>query len=265
MKIYIDLILIQDTIMISLILYILSKIIGIKIKIVRILIVSMFSSIISILILILLPTLYDNLLVKIILSYLTVKYGFNYKNTVETWQKVILFWTFVFLIGGATYFSDRNIMQVILMMGIVIISIISFKRKTQKKMLLESTICFLNFCYEGREYHFKALVDTGHDVKSIYGENVIFIRSDLWEEGGDKHKRLVRYQTISGMECKMGMKIKDISITYGNKTGYGNAVIVSTPNISQEFDAIVGYDFMEGGMMNGNIGFDETKSKETIH
>ena len=43
-----------------------------------------------------------------------------------------------------------------------------------------------------------------------------------------------------------------------------DAVIVSTPNISKNFDAIVSLNFVEGGWQVGNLSFDETKSKKVV-
>ncbi|MBQ9313811.1 MAG: sigma-E processing peptidase SpoIIGA [Clostridia bacterium] len=249
----------------STILYAMSKIIGVKLKIVRIITIAFLSSMISIAILVLLPTMYDNLFIKFLISILIVEYGFRLEDTVTIMQRTILFWTIIFLMGGLNIFAERNVIEMIIIFGTIVISIISSRKRIKKKIFLESATCYLEFVYEGKNYKLKTLVDTGHDVKSVYGEDVIFVRKNLLDEGGDVPKRLVSYKTISGIEKKMGIKVKNINITYGTKKIYSNAVIVTTPNISQGFDAIIGYDLVEGGMLDGNINVDETKSKKTIY
>ena len=73
------------------------------------------------------------------------------------------------------------------------------------------------------------------------------------------------YQTVSGTDTKIGVKINNIKITYGQKIIYNNAVIVSTPNILNQFEAIVGFSLIEGGLFYGNINFNETKSKKVVY
>lgn len=264
MKIYIDLMFIQDTIVMSTILCVISKLIGIKIKMVRVLIISCFSSVVSILILTFFPTLFDNLLIKFFISFLLVKYGFKIKESVTTIQKTIVFWCIVFLMGGLNLLMTGNMVQTLIVFGLMSISIINIKKNIKKQLFLESAMCMIEFEYQKKHYCLKALLDTGHDVKTAYGEDVIFIRKNIIEEGGGGHKRIVSYKTISGIENKCGKKINDIIISYGNRKVYNNAVIVSTPNISQGFDAIVSYNLIEGGMTDGNTNSNETKSQKVI-
>lgn len=265
MKIYLDLLFIQDFIMMSILLLLISKIIEIKIKIDRVLTVSMVCSILSIMILVFLPTFYDNLFIKLVISFFIVKYGLNITDTISIIQKVILFWLISSFIGGSNIAFDGNVFYIIIISLIGTATIIAYKKKYKKQLFLESATCFIEFFYNENWYRFKALVDTGHDVKSIYGEDVIFIRAELIEKGGERKKRLVSYKTISGTENKYGIKINNIVISYRNINICKDAVIITTNNISQDFDAIIGYDLIEGGITYGNSIFNETKSKETIH
>ena len=43
-----------------------------------------------------------------------------------------------------------------------------------------------------------------------------------------------------------------------------DAVSGSSANISKNFDAIVSLNFVEGGWQDGNLSFDETKSKKVV-
>jgi len=265
MRVYVDLLLIQDTIIMSILLLLLSKIIKIKIRMVRVLIISTLSSIISIFLLVYLPTLYDNLLIKFIISFFIVKLGFKLKETISTFQKVMLFWMITLLLGGIEIFAEGNSIQTLLIFGLMGISLASYLSKWKKQRLLESVTCFIEFDYDDRKYVLKALVDTGHDVKTVYGEDVIFIKENILKKGGDNKERIVSYKTISGMENKKGIKIDHIKVKYKEKNIDSNAVIVSTPNISKNYDAIVSLDLIEGGMTNGDSSSDERKGKKVVY
>lgn len=90
------------------------------------------------------------------------------------------------------------------------------------------------------------------------------MKDSLWEEGGDLPKRLVRYHTVAGWKEKTGSKVKQVHLQYGEKQIVTNAVIVATPYIAQEYDAIVGWNLVEGGMQDGNYCVNETKSEKTV-
>ena len=84
-------------------------------------------------------------------------------------------------------------------------------------------------------------------------------------KGGDKwKKRKVSYKTVSGITQSYGIKIYNINISYGNRKIKNNAVIVSTLNISENFDAIVSLNFVEGGCTYGNINFNERESEKIL-
>ena len=72
------------------------------------------------------------------------------------------------------------------------------------------------------------------------------------------------YKTVSGITHSYGIKIYNINISYGNRKIKNNAVIVSTPNISENFDAIVSLNFVEGGCTYGNINFNERESEKIL-
>lgn len=264
MKIYLDLLLIQDTIVIAAVLFATSKIIEIKISFIKILIISLISTIISIAILVFIPTLYDNLLIKFLISYFIVKFGFKANSNINLFQEIIIFWIVSFMVGGISIGLNGNIFLTIVFLIISILLIISYKQKNRKKLLLMSATCEIKFYYLSKMYIINALIDTGHDVKTMFNEDVIFIRADILKNEGGGIRRLVSYKTIAGMESKPGIKINNICITYNNKEIFTNAVFVRSNNILQDFDAIVGFDLIQGGILDGNTYDYETKSKEII-
>ena len=146
------------------------------------------------------------------------------------------------------------------------IYILKHKYDVKHKLLLNSAICFIKFKYDNKVYKFKSLMDTGNNVSTFLGEDVIFVREELFKpKGGDINSRIVSYQTVSGWQKKKGTKICNIDIIYGEKRICNNAVIVSTPNILNDYDAIVGYHLIEGGWNNRNNDFAEAKSKKIIY
>ena len=264
MKIYLDLLLIQNTFIMFLILFIFNKVLNLKNSIVRILTVSLLTSIFSIVILISLPKLYDNLFIKLIISFFIINFGMKVKLKNEVLLKIIILWIIAILFGGIGILSDGNIAYSVVLFVLFGIIILKLDSKKKNKLFLEAATCFLEFEYGNHLYKLKALVDTGHSVKTIYDEDVIFVKNVLINiEGGDiKGKRNVSYKTVSGISQKKGVKVYNINISYGNRKIKNNAVIVSTPNISDNFDAIVSLSLVEGGCSYGNIDFNEGESKK---
>ena len=248
MKIYIDLLFIQNVSVMCCVLFITSKLIDSKIQFVRIALVSIISSMFSIVSLIYFPQLYDNLLAKIIISAIIVKCCFIAKSNKSLFQKVVLFWIIVFLIGGIVFFSEGSILINSTIIIVSTLTIIASKKIYTKQLLLESIICYISISFDNETMKLKTLVDTGHDVKTIYGEDVIFIKRKLYKKGGTYKERNVSYRTISGIEERKGYKIRNIKIEYGNSVIYKDAVVVSTPNIMENYDAIIGLDLIGGGM-----------------
>ncbi len=264
MKIYLDLLIIQDTIITSMILFLLSRLLKIKISLVKIFVVALISSILSTCILVFAPKLYDNFFIKLVLSYFIVMF-LNSKR--ERNSKVFLFWIITFLFGGIGFASEKNLFLMILLMLLSIFFILKFKKRQNTKLLLETSTCFIEFEFNNKLYKLKALLDTGHDVTTLYDEDIIFVKEDLFNyEGGDnKHRRVVSYQTVSGKQKEIGIKVFNITVNYNNKKICNNAVIVRTPNILNSYDAIIGYRLIEGGWTNGDFNFNEAESKKTFY
>lgn len=111
-------------------------------------------------------------------------------------------------------------------------------------------MCDIEFEFKNKKYNLKALIDTGNNVKTIFGEEVIFISEKAFLVDGGERK--VRYKTVSGVEEKDGVKIKNIKYNYAGIDKINDAILVSTKNISNEFDAILSFNFIKGGIENGN-------------
>lgn len=266
MKIYIDLVILQDIFIMSLILFFTSRLLNLKCKISRIIFISFLSSILSIIILYLNPQLYDNWLIKFVYTILLLKYGLRLKFDSEFIYKLVVFFTLLIIIAGVTIFAEGKLNVIFIILALILIYNFKLKKIKAKKLLLESNLCFVEFEYMDMKYEFKALIDTGHDVKTLYEEEVIFVRQNLFpvERRENRKQRIVRYKTVSGDEESIGTKIYNVNIRYGEKIICNNAVIVSTPNILNQFDAIIGVNLIEGGWTNGNIDFNKTESSKII-
>lgn len=264
MKIYLDLLLIQNIVLMFLILSLFNKVFNLKVKMIRILIISIITNSILISVLSINAKLYNSLLINFILSILVIKYGMKVEMKNEILLKTSVLWIITILIGGANVFSSGNIVYTLLVFLVLSFVIIKLESRKRNRLYLEYATCFIEFEYEGNRYNFKSLVDTGHSVKTVYDEDVIFVKDNLLKiKGGDKwKKRKVSYKTVSGINENYGIKIYNINISYGNRKIQNNAVIVSTPNISERFDAIVSLNFVEGGCTYGNINFNERESEK---
>lgn len=266
MKIYIDLLLIQNTFLMFLILLLFNKVLSLKVTIVRMLIVSVITNIILLVLLLINIKLYNNMFVDFICSILTIKFGMKVKLKNEMLLKVSVLWIITILVGGINIFSNGNMVNTLLLFLAISMVIIKLESRKINKLYLNTATCFIEFEYEGNKYNLKSLVDTGHSVKTLYDEDVIFVKDNLLKiKGGDKwRKRKVSYKTVSGINENYGIKIYNINISYGNRKIQNNAVIVSTPNISENFDAIVSLNFVEGGCTYGNINFNERESEKIL-
>ena len=99
MKIYIDLLFIQDSIMMINILYIVSRLTKTYVSLKRIITISVLSTIVSILLLIYIPQLYSSLIAKIVFSSFIIKFLFRDNKIVSVFQKTMLFLTVCMLFG----------------------------------------------------------------------------------------------------------------------------------------------------------------------
>lgn len=264
MKIYIDLFLIQNIIITFLILLICYKILNLKIKIVRILIVSIIVSVLTVIFMIFLPKVFESFTLKILMLFSMIRFGLNIKENI--FEKCATLFIITLIFGGIGSLAKAKFLDMLFcFMGMTFLIFKMVKRK-KEVLILDAATCYITFEYGSKKYKFKALVDTGNRVKTYLNEDVIFIKNNLLNtDGGEYWKvRNVSYQTVAGKCSSKGVRINNIFIEYGNKKVKNDAVIVSTPNISKNFDAIVSLNFVEGGYQDGNLSFDETKSKEIV-
>lgn len=240
------------------------KILNIKIGMARGLIISLISSLIGIVVMIFLPNLFESFCFKIFMLFLMVRFGINTNENFL--QRCAIFFVVSLIFGGIGALVKAkfwDMMFCFIFATFVIFKLIKIKKEV---LILDAATCYITFEYEFKKYKFKALVDTGNRVKTYLNEDVIFIKSNLLNMNGGEYvkTRNVSYQTVAGKCSSKGIRVNNIFIEYGSKKIRNDAVIVSTPNISKNFDAIVSLNFVEGGWQDGNLSFNETKGKEII-
>ena len=109
MKIYIDLLLFQNTFVTFLILMISYKILNIKIRIVRGLIISFISSLISVVVMIFLPNLFDSFCFKIFILFLMVRFGIIMKENFL--RRCAIFFIVTLIFGGIGALVNANFLD----------------------------------------------------------------------------------------------------------------------------------------------------------
>lgn len=254
----------QNTFVTFLILIISYKILNVKIRIVRVLTISMISSLISILIMIFLPSLFESFCLKIFMLFLMVRFGIKIKENFL--QRCATFFIVTLIFGGIGAIVKAKFLDMMFCFIFATFVILKLNKIKKEVLILDVGTCYITFEYGLKKYRFKSLVDTGNMVKTLFDEDVIFVKNNLINlDGGEyKTKRNVSYKTVAGEWSSKGIRVNNIFIEYGSKKIINDAVIVSTPNISKNFDAIVSLNFVEGGWQDGNFSYNETKSKKIV-
>lgn len=247
MIIYIDNLFFQNTIVLFIVLFLFSKVMNIRIAIAKLLIITIAENIFEILILILSPRLYLSPLFQNVLIFLVLFFGFNIRNLKKIIIYQVILCAAIDCLGGIGM-RNNNIFLSIIIFALVGIIIIYIKNIREKRYLIESTTCQIEFKSKDKNYKFNALVDTGNNVKTIYNEAVIFVSSKYFKIREEERKRKISYKTISENGILYGNKINDIYISYAGKEILADAVIVPINNVSDEYDAIVSFDLIKGGI-----------------
>lgn len=247
MKIYIDLLLFQNIFVTFLILLISYKVLNLKIRMVRILIVSTVVSVLTVVFMIFSPKLFESFALKILMLFLMIRFGLNIKENII--EKYLALFVVTLIFGGIGALVKGKFLDMFFCFISMTFLICKMVKRKKDVLLLSAATCYITFEYGLKKYSLKALVDTGNRVKTYLNEDVIFIKSNLLDMDGGEYKKVrnVSYQTVAGKCNNKGIRVNNIFVEYGDKKIRNNAVIVSTPNISKDFDAIVSLNFVEGG------------------
>lgn len=279
MKIYIDIVLIENILMNYIILYTTGFIIKEEMKFIRLLLSSTVGSIYAIAAYLKIIPMYSNIIIKIILSSIMIFIAFNPKNIKKMFKELIVFYLASFAIGGCAFallylISPERViynngvmvgmypLKVTIIAGIIgfIIIQISFnqnKRKLEEKDL----ICNLEIAIDGKKERLKAYIDSGNTLRDpITQESVIIVEKSKVQKivniadlmGGDNKRkfRIIPFKSIGNINGMLfGIKADEIKIEYDGKDYQTKNVIVGIYNkeISKKYSALIGLELLEGG------------------
>ena len=194
MTIYLDVVLLENLIMNSIIVYVTAIITKAKIKHIRIILASLIGAIYSILSYISKLTIFSNLFIKIILSIIMVYVAFNPKEIKILGKELLLFYLTSFLFGGVAFALIYIIKpQEILMkdglflgtyplktvfIGAIVASIILIAgfKVVKSKISKKDMYCKITIKLEGKQKEINVMIDTGNLLKEpISGMPVIVV------------------------------------------------------------------------------------------
>ena len=100
MTIYIDIVLIENLIMNSIILYATVIVLKLKVKAIRLILASLIGAIYSIIAYISTLEIYTNIILKFILSIIIIYVAYNPQSAKKMWKELITFYMVSFVFGG---------------------------------------------------------------------------------------------------------------------------------------------------------------------
>lgn len=183
MTIYIDIVLVENLIMNYIILLATGIVLKIKIKHVRLILASLLGATYSIMSYSGLIKIYNNFLLKIILSILIIYIAYNPQSVKKMWKDLLFFYLISFVFGGAAFaliyiIKPQDILMknglflgtyplktVILGTIVAFLIVISTFSIIKRKITSKDLICEIEIGIENKKIQTKALVDTGNMLK----------------------------------------------------------------------------------------------------
>lgn len=183
MTIYIDIVLIENVIMNSIILLATGLILKEKIKTIRLLLASLLGAIYSVISYMSILEIYSSMILKIVLSIVMIYVAFNPQNIKKMWKDVLIFYLTSFVFGGAafaliyivkpqdilmknglflgTYPLKTIILGAIIAFAIIMTAFTIVKSKISKKDMF----CEIEIQLNGKRIESTAMIDTGNLLK----------------------------------------------------------------------------------------------------
>ena len=222
MTIYLDVVISENLIMNSIIIYATAIITKSKIKHIRILISSLIGAIYSVLSYISNLAIFSNLFTKILLSIIMVYIAFNPKDIKALGKITLLFYLTSFVFGGVAFamiyiIKPQNILMKdglflgtyplkTIFIGAIVASIILITgfKVVKSKFSKKDMFCNINIKIKGKEKKIKVMVDTGNLLKDpISGMPVIVIEhTELYD--------ILPKELLNNLEKILGGDLKGI-------------------------------------------------------
>ena len=282
MKIYIDIVLIENILMNYIILYGTGFSQKIKMKNHKLILSSSVGAIYAIITYLNIIPIYSNIFMKILLSIIMTYIAFNPQNVKKMLKTLLLFYLISFVTGGCALallylISPESIslkkgvlvgtypMKITLIAGVLGFLIIQYSFKLNKmKLKKQDLICYIKIKICGKLIQTKAFLDSGNNLTDpLTKAPVVIIEKSIIDktldiksiEGGDERLkiRIIPFKAIGKQNgLLMGIKAEYVEIKYDTETTIVENVILGLydDKISKNYSALVGLNLLNGGNEN---------------
>lgn len=193
MTIYIDVVLIENLIMNTIILIATGVVLKEKIQIIRILLASLIGAIYSVIAYLSILEIYSSIIMKIILSLIIIYIAFNPQTIKKMWKDILLFYLTSFVFGGAAFaliyiVKPQDILMknglflgtyplktIILGAIIAFIIIITAFTVVKTKITKKDMFCEIEIKLNGKKIKTIAMIDTGNMLKEPISNTPVII------------------------------------------------------------------------------------------
>lgn len=193
MTIYIDVVLIENLIMNTIILIATGVVLKEKIQIIRILLASLIGAIYSVIAYLSILEIYSSIIMKIILSFIIIYIAFNPQTIKKMWKDILLFYLTSFVFGGAAFaliyiVKPQDILMknglflgtyplktIILGAIIAFIIIITAFTVVKTKITKKDMFCEIEIKLNGKKIKTIAMIDTGNMLKEPISNTPVII------------------------------------------------------------------------------------------
>lgn len=225
MTLYIDIIFLSNITMNYIILFATGLIVVKKVKHTRIILSSVIGAVYSIMLYITNLQIYENQIIKFILSIVMVYIAFTPKDISKMIKNIIIFYLTSFCFGGAAYYLLYNVspqqiktingillgaypLKVAILGGILGFFIINIAFKIVKNRIDKTSIIYdIEIVYQGKQLELKVLLDTGNLlVEPITRFPVIIVDSE----------KLKQILDLSSLEIMVNAQIEKIDLLEEN-------------------------------------------------
>ncbi|MBQ6860140.1 MAG: RNA polymerase sporulation sigma factor SigE [Clostridia bacterium] len=245
MIIYLDILLLKEILINYLILFLHSKISNQKLQKLG----SAFSIIISSLytVLCIYDEKYFSIIYRILIVMVMVTLSFKHSTLKEIIRDIILYYMITFLLGGIFEYTKietkLTMVYIFVCLSFVITTINDYKNKYRTSNYI---VDLLVPTKKGMK-KLKALVDTGHFLKTKDGEDIIVFTPSIYKkikkENYEKIK--IKYSTIGNIDEEVyGEKIKNIKIIHGTSIYDHEAIVIPSKGELLKYDAIISTYFL---------------------
>lgn len=193
MTIYIDVVLIENLIMNTIILIATGVVLQEKIQILRILLASLIGAIYSVIAYLSILEIYSSIIMKIILSLIIIYIAFNPQTIKKMWKDILIFYLTSFVFGGAAFaliyiVKPQDILMknglflgtyplktIILGAIIAFIIIITAFTVVKTKITKKDMFCEIEIKLNGKKIKTIAMIDTGNMLKEPISNTPVIV------------------------------------------------------------------------------------------